>query len=216
MFLIIYYYYRFSKKNVCGTWGVNVPQRLKAPPCKSSTNINRVNQVCTFAELTYTPSMIKPQEKMVIQTFEESKSIPKPFPYCKSMWYAYRFVTPNGEYGPMSDWSGPISVYEKKLPCAGNKGCMNLGIREGNLKASKMILGIQKEIPSEYKSKIEKGEMVINVHRSFQETPPNNTDGQIVGNMFPTGGSSAFFPLTYFYNDILCNSPDNPSVCIRK
>lgn len=182
--------------------------------CNSSVKESGQATVCTFAEKNLDTSLTTPPAgKMVLATFEKS-TVPGAKPYCRPMWYAYRFVDSNGNYSALSEWSDAIYSGAKTLPCAGGEGnCTKLGIIPGpkSIDASQLTIGITSTLPY---SLIDSGKMVANVHRQVgqpgQTSPSPGDDGEIIGRLFE---ADQYPPLKYFYIDALCNPIQNPGIC---
>lgn len=144
-------------------------------------------------------------------------------PFCGGVWYAYRFVTPDGGYSPLSPWSGSnpldpsapplaITAGSSTLPCApatatGSSGptqCTSWGISpSATCQANAPLIVLTSPLPS-----LPQGTWV-NVHRQSSQTFDPTSEGDLIG--FMTQGGLSGTPTTvyaFFHDALPFTNPD--------
>ena len=170
---------------------------------------------CTYLpEVAPDPTLPVPKMQPYLGSFTNMANAGPPF--CTGVWYAYRYVTPDGGYSPLSSWSGtdptnpkapPSPIYGgySNLPCPPG-GCGKWGVIPSatcTANAPEMVLiGSIPNLPDG---------TFLNVHRQSGAQFVPGDEGEIVGS-FNVGPQQGFpEAIVAFFVDVMDN-PDPKSM----
>lgn len=179
-----------------------------------------VSPGCSYQpELAPDPSLPSPTAQPYLGGFGNTPGGGPPF--CAGVWYAYRYVTSQGGYSPLSPWSGttnnpnlpPLPIYggSSNLPCPSTNGpspsgCEAWGITPQNTCSSNVpMIVLIEALP------ILPSGTVLNVHRQSGQVFDPTSEGTIVGKFYGVGlNNKPTLVSTYFYDAV--SNPDPNSV----
>jgi hypothetical protein len=124
---------------------------------------------------------------------------------CDPLWYRFRYVRlSDGTYGPFGPWiSSYVMSCANVLPYIST--AQNPVTGAATCAFNQPTLTVTSEVPSPYN---DPGQWVINVHRttfcptSTQLTPPDDSNDQVVGILYPAGNGGIFVDVFFPTNPV--------------
>lgn len=105
-------------------WVLSVKEENCNSACLSTPSFVNGPECLYLLESAYDETIPKPTPKIYLGSFTYSHGAGKPFNL--PVKYALRYVSnKNHTYGPLSNWSDPIYVSAKSLPCLPSSGSSN-------------------------------------------------------------------------------------------
>lgn len=134
-------------------------------------------------EKTYNASIPTPSTPY-LYNFENSQSVNLGKPWCQPTYYAVRLVNfETGEYGPLSQWIGPISSKQTTFPCKPNSTTCKFTVPT---RLNKITIGSD--------TTYDRTQLLMNLHQQVGVFDPQS-DGDIIGYVMP--GSNIGFNSLY-------------------
>lgn len=161
-------------------------------------------------EKNFDPNIITPSQPIFLTKFSFSPMLGNAC--CRPMWYAFRYVTTDGNYGKFGPWTNiPVRAGGLNQPCINNDcstKCLINGesqycVLTGNpsCECNRPEIGVMKEL--DYNTKL--GHYYAVIHRQLDSFDPDS-EGRPIGILIP----SPFDPrgIKYFWVDTLYNEND--------
>jgi hypothetical protein len=166
-------------------------------------------------ENVFDPNIKRPDFPLYLTQFSYSPLLGNAC--CRKMWYAFRYVRADGNYGPLSPWTTiPVQAGAKTQPCLNGpppKGCKAQCLNASSGIGPCVLVGPESchcnrpeiGITQELDYNIRLGEYFAVIHRQMDNFDPSD-EGRQIGTLLPYYTNER--GITYTFPDILYNEND--------